>query len=103
MAGLLPQTGSGANQKISGNLFRKRPIQWGVTNEEAHMTESDTATSIERIESLIISVRGRKVIVDADLARLYGVTTAALNQAVRRNAARFPPDFAFALTASERR
>jgi hypothetical protein len=70
-----------------------------VTNEEAHMTESDTLTSIARIESIIISVRGRKVIVDADLARLYGVTTAALNQAVRRNAPRFPPDFAFTLTA----
>jgi len=66
------------------------------------MTESDTLTSIARIESIIISVRGRKVIVDADLARLYGVTTAALNQAVRRNAPRFPPDFAFTLTAQEK-
>jgi hypothetical protein len=66
------------------------------------MTESDTLANVERIQSLIVSLRGRKVIVDADLARLYGVTTAALNQAVRRNAPRFPPDFAFALTAQER-
>jgi hypothetical protein len=46
-------------------------------------------------------VRGQRVLLDADLARLYGVTTAALNQAVRRNAARFPTDFAFRLTRQE--
>jgi hypothetical protein len=64
--------------------------------------ESISLTHIERIESLIVLLRGRKVIIDADLARLYGVTTAALNQAVRRNAPRFPPDFAFTLTAQEK-
>ena len=53
-------------------------------------------------DKIIYSVRGRKVIIDADLARLYGVTTAALNQAVRRNAGRFPEDFAFRLTPAER-
>ena len=66
------------------------------------MTESDTPTSIERIESLIISVRGRKVIVDAYLARLYGVTTKRLNEQVRRNRQRFPEDFLFSLTAAEK-
>jgi hypothetical protein len=66
------------------------------------MTESDNLANIERIEPLIVSLRGRKAIVDADLARLYGVTTAALNQAVRRNAPRFPPDFAFTLTTQEK-
>jgi len=52
----------------------------------------------ERIEKTILLFRGQKVIVDADLAELYGVTTKALNQAVTRNDQRFPPDFMFRLT-----
>jgi len=59
------------------------------------------ATALRGIEHLIHDIRGHKVILDADLARLYGVPTKALNQAVRRNAERFPPDFAFQLTAEE--
>jgi hypothetical protein len=55
----------------------------------------------EPLESLIFTIRGRRVILDADLAQLYGVTTKALNQAVKRNADRFPQDFAFQLTLSE--
>jgi len=65
-------------------------------------SELDLDRSGERWSHVIFSVRGRKVIVDADLARLYGVTTAALNQAVRRNAGRFPEDFAFRLTPAEK-
>src|SRR5271156_2040918 len=53
------------------------------------------------IETLILNVRGQKVILDADLAELYGVPTKVLNQAVKRNADRFPDDFAFQLTAAE--
>lgn len=53
------------------------------------------------VEALIRSIRRRRVILDADLARLYGVTTKALNQAVKRNLNRFPEDFVFRLTASE--
>jgi hypothetical protein len=53
------------------------------------------------IDSLIIEVRGQRVILDADLARIYGVPTKALNQAVKRNSARFPEDFLFKLTAVE--
>jgi hypothetical protein len=49
------------------------------------------------------AVRGQRVILDADLARLYGVNTKVLNQAVKRNAERFPEDFAFQLTAVELR
>jgi len=55
----------------------------------------------EPLEPLILSVRGHRVILDADLARLYGVTTRVLNQGVRRNSRRFPDDFAFQLTAPE--
>lgn len=56
---------------------------------------------VERIERAICFVRGEKVMIDADLARLYGVSTKALLQAVRRNASRFPPDFMLELTAQE--
>jgi hypothetical protein len=55
----------------------------------------------EPLEPLIVSVRGRRAILDADLARLHGVRTKALNQIVRRNSDRFPGDFAFRLTATE--
>jgi hypothetical protein len=50
---------------------------------------------------LIHDVRGRRVLLDADLAAIYGVTTAALNQAVKRNEARFRPNFAFQLSDEE--
>lgn len=56
---------------------------------------------IERVEKLIHLARGEKVLLDADLAMLYGVTTGALNRAVKRNTTRFPPDFIFQLTADE--
>jgi hypothetical protein len=55
----------------------------------------------ERIERAILLIRGQKVMLDSDLARLYGVTTKALNQAVRRNLARFPEDFMFRLSVTE--
>jgi hypothetical protein len=53
------------------------------------------------LEPLILVIRNQRVILDADLARLYGVTTKAFNQAVKRNADRFPEDFAFQLTIQE--
>lgn len=56
---------------------------------------------IPRVESLIFRIRGERVILDSDLARIYGETTARLNQQVRRNAERFPPDFVFQLTRKE--
>ena len=55
----------------------------------------------ERIERSILMVRGEKVLLDADLADLYGVETKALTRAVRRNMERFPDDFMFQLTADE--
>src|SRR5438270_9579641 len=58
-------------------------------------------TSVTRIERRILFVRGAKVMLDADLAELYGVPTKALNQAVSRNLQRFPGDFMFRLTAKE--
>ena len=55
----------------------------------------------ERVEKLIHIARGERVLLDADLAGLYGVTTGALNRAVKRNASRFPLDFMFQLTPEE--
>ena len=57
---------------------------------------------VERIEQAIVLLRGQKVIIDADLAVLYGVPTKALNQAVKRNEKRFPQDFMFRLTKEEK-
>ena len=57
------------------------------------------ATSVERC---ILSIRGKRVMLDADLALLYGVSTRVLNQAVKRNRERFPEDFMFRLTAAEK-
>jgi hypothetical protein len=56
----------------------------------------------ERIERSILFLRGEKVMLDADLAALYGVTTRRLNEQVRRNWERFPSDFFFQLTAEEK-
>lgn len=57
--------------------------------------------SIERIAQSILFVRAQRVLLDSELAALYGVTTARLNQQVRRNLERFPGDFMFQLTADE--
>lgn len=57
--------------------------------------------ALERVESRILVVRGQRVMVDRDLARLYGVPAKVLNQAVRRNVSRFPEDFMFQLDAEE--
>jgi len=58
---------------------------------------------IERIARAIYLLRGQKVLLDFDLAALYGVATRVLNQAVKRNAARFPHDFMFQLSREETR
>ena len=65
------------------------------------MSDGDAIVSSGRVESLILSIRGRRVILDSDLAQLYGVTTARLNEQVRRNPDRFPPDFMFPLSPQE--
>ncbi len=58
--------------------------------------------AIEVVATMILVVRGQKVMIDRDLAELYGVSTKALNQAVKRNSARFPSDFMYKLTISEK-
>jgi hypothetical protein len=56
---------------------------------------------MENISALIRTIRGQRIILDSDLARIYGVTTKRLNEQVRRNAKRFPSDFLFQLTSAE--
>ena len=61
----------------------------------------DNKLENRQIESLIYEIRGMKVMLDRDLAKLYGVETKVLNQAVKRNLKRFPEDFMFQLTKEE--
>ena len=60
-----------------------------------------TTVPIESIASKIVFIRDEKVMLDRDLAELYGVETGALNRAVKRNAERFPEDFMFQVTGEE--
>jgi hypothetical protein len=65
-------------------------------------TDAKSEPVIERpVNELIVECRGQKVILDSDLAALYGVPTKVFNQAVKRNAERFPSDFVFELTLEE--
>ena len=57
--------------------------------------------AVEKIEEMIFLIRNTKVMVDRDLAELYGVSTKRLNEQVKRNIKRFPPDFMFRLNKSE--
>lgn len=65
------------------------------------MAVKNKSIANEPLEPLIFIIRGHRVILDADLARLYGVNTRVPNQGVRRNSHRFPDDFAFQLTGAE--
>ncbi len=60
-----------------------------------------TSLTIERITNKVFFIRDKKVMIDRDLAELYGVETKVLKQAVRRNIKRFPNDFMFELTKDE--
>ena len=64
-------------------------------------TESDQLVGVDNIEPLIKIIRGQQVMLDRDLATLYGVETKRLNEQVKRNIKRFPEDFMFQLTKDE--
>ena len=72
-----------------------------VANRD-HLEKGEVPLSQHEIEKLIITVRGEQVLLDQDIARLYGVTTKRLNEQAKRNSARFPSNFRFELTAEER-
>lgn len=65
------------------------------------MSSRKPAVALDSLEPLILVIREHRVILDADLARLYGVTTKRFNEAFKRNRQRFPDDFAFQLTTAE--
>jgi len=67
------------------------------------MTKMNAIIPVERIQKCILLIRNKKIILDRDLAVLYGVETKTLNQAVRRNIKRFPADFMFQLTKVEKK
>ena len=65
------------------------------------MSELNSDVEPRTVHAKILTIRGQKVILDADMANIYGVETRFLNEAVRRNSARFPVDFMFSLTRDE--
>jgi hypothetical protein len=86
--------------------------QIAILNETGMRSQTVTASGrdamsngmlahVDQIGSMIRTIRGQKVILDADLARIYGVPTKILNKAVRRNLERFPDDFIFQLSWEE--
>jgi hypothetical protein len=80
---------------------RSVPAQHRPTEKPLPMKKSSALIPVERIQRAIFLVRADKVMLDADLAALYGVTTGNLSKAVKRNLDRFPPDFMFQLTSNE--
>src|SRR5690606_1850224 len=79
----------------AGMRRNRWPASRGITGRHRRNTQ------IERISHSILLLRGHRVILDRDLAAIYGVTTGRLNEAVKRNAERFPEDFMFRLTREE--
>jgi hypothetical protein len=65
------------------------------------MKKTKSPVTVEQIDGMIRTVRGVRVLLDRDLAKIYGVPTKAFNQAVKRNRLRFPEDFMFRLTQEE--
>ncbi len=67
------------------------------------MDEKQALAPAKPLENLILTIRGQRIMMDADLAMIYGVTTKRLNEQVKRNRERFPSDFMFQLTPEEKR
>lgn len=65
------------------------------------MVSKNRAITVTEIERIVLVLRGQRVMLDSDLADLYGVSTGRLNEAVKRNSERFPEDFMFRLTVEE--
>ena len=65
------------------------------------MAKRKQLANIQKLDELIRELRGQKVILDTDLARIYGIPTFRFNEAIKRNRERFPEDFMFRLTVAE--
>ena len=79
---------------------REKPTNGGEPLPR-QMSEVMPIVPVEQVQARILTIRGQRVILDADLATLYGVTTSRLNEQVKRNIERFPADFAFRLSRQE--
>ena len=86
---------------ISYNTWLQSGNEPVTMRDPSPMSKSLDAIPIERVEQAILVIRGEKVILDMELANLYGVETRSLIQAVKRNTKRFPKDFMFQLTRTE--
>ena len=88
-----------SKEVVANSCLGKRPIGPSGDNQQFAVTNCDRKNI--NIESLIRIVRGQKVMLDSDLAMLYGVTTSRLNEQVKHNINRFPDDFMFQLSKDE--
>ena len=73
-----------------------------MKNQKTPMKPKSGLIKAVVLDERILTIRGQKVILDADLAEVYGVSTKALNQAIKRNEERFPGDFSFLLNSAEK-
>ncbi len=83
------------------NMNRNKEDMTKTKEESELVTNSDQLVFADKIESLIKVIRGQQVMLDRDLATLYGVEVKRLNEQVKRNIKRFPKDFMFQLTKEE--
>ena len=93
-----------SDQRSSGNNPDEVIANSFLESDQRSSGENPQETSLSQydIEKLIVTVRGEQVLIDQDIARIYGVTTSRLNQQAKRNIARFPESFRFQLTKEER-
>ena len=85
---------------MANNIDKKEPVAI-CDQSKIDVTKCDNHELAGNIEPLIKVIRGQQVMLDKDLAMLYGVEAKVLNQAVKRNVERFPNDFRFQLTKEE--
>jgi hypothetical protein len=85
-----------------GPKLRPPNLEREEKDEGIRMPAKRSLVPVERVEQVILFIRSQKVILDADLAKIYDVTTKRLNQQVKRNRDRFPEDFMFQLTKEEK-
>ena len=92
----------GKGKSEASQRSQEHPSKGHQRHAKQTMTSKQVPIPVERIERTILLLRGQKVILDADLGKLYGVSTKRLNEQIRRNQARFPKDFMFQLTREEK-
>ena len=87
--------------RVMGQMLSRKTLIVRMNSNKADIMRKELVPA-EMIENRIFVIRGQKVMIDRDLAELYGVPTKYLNQQVRRNILRFPPEFMFQLSEQER-